>query len=339
MEGSGVTATLSAASRCVSAPLSLRGVCTISAVVGALAIGGIAAQQYEQLTESVLSVSARGGFVPFTAANSIMIAELAPAAPPTADAPVTALHLMMPDTKTLMTALDSNEFRLVSVRHGAPVPRVFVAAMPQDMGAITSLETKRSAFIRTVLPLILTANERIAAERTYVRELRLRWELGRRPSPADQAWLTALVQRYKVRDGDWDALLERVDEIPVSLALAQTILESGWGGSVVARRNNSLFGMIGGDGTDPARHAMHASLLESVSSYAHNLNIHPAYAAFRKVRARMRAESRALESHQLAATLLPYSELGAEYTRMVQALIAKEELIAFDNARLVAEAE
>ncbi len=327
---------LSVAGRQASAQLGLRGVCSILTLMSSLALGAIAAQQYEQLAGTFKGVFARDVVVPLSTANSVVIAELAPAAPPAAEsAPAAVLHLLLPDARTLMTALDSNDFRLMSVRHGAPVPRVFVSAMPQDMGALTSVETKRNAFIRAMLPLILATNERIAAERTYVGELRLRADRGRRAAPADQAWLASIVQRYKTKDGDWDALLERVDVIPVSLALAQTILESGWGGSVVARRNNSVFGMIGGDGTDPARHAIYASLFESVGSYAHNLNIHPAYSAFRKTRAKMRAEGSQLESHQLAATLLAYSELGAEYTRMVQTLISKEELGAFDQARLV----
>jgi Bax protein len=239
-----------------------------------------------------------------------------------------------PDTRALLATFDNRDFQLADVRQGARVPRVFVSAIPQDIGAIQSVEGKRNAFIRAMLPLILADNERIAAERLYIRELRLRQALERRLAPVDQAWLAAMAQRYKTKEGDWDALLERVDEIPVSLALGQTILESGWGSSVVARKLNSLFGMIGGDGTDPARHATFSSLQESVSAYVHNLNVHFAYAAFRKVRAQMRLENKPLDGHTLAATLLAYSELGAEYTRNLQALITSENLSVFESARL-----
>jgi Bax protein len=273
-----------------------------------------------------------GVVVPLTVANSVVIPELAPTEPPRPGR--AALHMQPPDARSLLARLDDNHFHLAAVRLGARVPRVFVAAVPPDIGVLQSVEDKRNAFIRAMLPLILGANERIAAERLYLRELRLRRTLERRLRAADQAWLAALAQRYKVKEGDWDALLERVDEIPVSMALAQTILESGWGSSAVARKLNSVFGQIGGDGSDPTRHAVFSSLEESVAAYTYNLNVHPAYAAFRSARARSRAEGKPLDGHALAGTLLAYSELGAEYTRNVQALIASENLVLFDSAQL-----
>ena len=39
-----------------------------------------------------------------------------------------------------------------------------------------------------------------------------------------------------------DALLIKVDTIPVSLALAQAVIESGWGTSRFAYEGNALFG-------------------------------------------------------------------------------------------------
>ena len=47
---------------------------------------------------------------------------------------------------------------------------------------------------------------------------------------------------YKVKNGDFNLLLERADIIPPSLAIAQAAYESGWGTSRFALEGNSLFG-------------------------------------------------------------------------------------------------
>jgi Bax protein len=279
-------------------------------------------------------------FVPMTEANTVRIE--APAAPPPMLADVSGqpsrpdtLHVNPGTTKTLMAALDSREFSLVAVRAGAPVPRIIVAAMPPDIGAIATVEGKRSAFIRSMLPLILAANERIEEERRYLVELKQRHEAGKALAPTDQAWLALLAQRYKTKPGDWAALLERVDIVPPSLAIAQSIVESGWGSSAPARRMNALFGMIGGDGTTTAVLASYRSAYDSVAAYTHNLNTLFAYGTFRKLRQQMRDDGRRPDGQALAGTLLRYSELGAEYTRHIQLVIQKEDLAAFDAARLV----
>ena len=148
-----------------------------------------------------------------------------------------------------------------------------------------------------------------------------------------------MADRYKIngKSGkiDWVALLERVDTVPASLALAQSIVETGWGASAPARRSNALFGMIGGDGTDTARLAGFDSLYASVAAYVHNLNTYGAYGDFRRQRAAQRVEGRAPDGHALANTLQRYSELGAEYTRHIQGVIEREGLRLFDHSQLI----
>jgi Bax protein len=131
-------------------------------------------------------------------------------------------------------------------------------------------------------------------------------------------------------------LLRRVDVVPPSLAIAQAIIETGWGASAAARRLNALYGQLGGDGSSVARLASFANIQESVAAYVHNLNTHFAYAGFRDLRQRMRAAGQPIDAEKLAATLTRYSELGAVYTREVQGLIRRERLAEYDAARLAA---
>lgn len=253
-------------------------------------------------------------------------------------APPAAVMFLDNSVKRVAAVFDTQEFNLAAVRRGARVPRVFVAALPEDIDQLRTVADKRNTFIRALLPMVLAVNERIAAERRYLVELRRRAEAGETLPPADEAWLRAVAERYKIasrgRKIDWAALLERVDVVPPSLALAQSIVETGWGSSAPARRSNALFGMIGGDGTDTAKLAAFESLYASVQAYVHNLNTYLAYADFRRQRSALRVEGKPIEGQVLALTLQRYSELGLEYTRHIQAVIERESLAPFDGAQL-----
>jgi len=252
--------------------------------------------------------------------------------------PPVAVMFLDNSVKRVSAVFDTQEFNLAAVRRGARVPRVFVAALPQDIDQLRTVNDKRNTFIRAVLPMILAVNERIAAERKYLIEMKRRVDSGEQLPALDEAWLRGVAERYKVtsrgRRIDWPALLERVDVVPPSLALAQSIVETGWGTSAPARKSNALFGMIGGDGTDTAKLAAFENLYSSVAAYVHNLNTYLAYNDFRRQRAQLRSDGKPPEGHALAMTLQRYSELGLEYTRHIQAVIEKESLAPFDDAQL-----
>jgi Bax protein len=241
-----------------------------------------------------------------------------------------------PSVKRSWAVFDTDEFDLTAVRRGARVPRVFLAALPQNIHRLRAVQDKRGTFIRVLLPVILAVNERIAADRRYLFELRRRLDAGQALPLKDEKRLQGIAKHYKSLGHaiDWVALIERVDVVPPSLAIAQSIVESGWGASLAARRSNALFGMIGGDGIDTAKLATFENIYASIAAYAHNLNTFGAYSDFRRQRAAMRVKGESPEGHALAMALHRYSELGLEYARHIQAVIDKESLSAFDAAQL-----
>jgi Bax protein len=83
---------------------------------------------------------------------------------------------------------------------------------------------------------------------------------------------------------------------------------------------------------DPG-YARFADLRAAVAAYMHNLNTHPAYAGFRRLRAEQRADSGGLDGHALAGTLEAYAELP-DYIRRVRRVVSVNDLDAFDEARL-----
>jgi len=252
---------------------------------------------------------------------------------------------------SLLRLYERAAFDLAAVRGGdSDVPRLYLAQLPADITGLEQIGPRKRAFLRIALPLVLRVNAEIAIERTRAAALLERLADDGALTRRDRRWLTATARRYGVLDsagGDLDealdadarqALLRRMDGVPVALALAQAIVESGWGRSRFAREGNALFGQwtwdksqgIAPAGAPDAEHAVKAfeSLSHSVRGYMHNLNTHPAYAEFRAARANG-ASARAL-----ALTLTEYSERGAVYGEDLVEIIVQNSLDDFASARL-----
>ena len=86
-----------------------------------------------------------------------------------------------------------------------------------------------------------------------------------------------------------------MDEIPVSMAIAQAAKETGWGTSRFAQEGNALFGQWtwSGEGIKPSEAGQDTNhkvakfriLKSSVRAYLRNLNTHSSYSEFIKERA------------------------------------------------------
>lgn len=187
-------------------------------------------------------------------------------------------------------------------------------------------KTRKSVFFDALRPIIQEENGRIAA---------LRGELiAAHAAHETPGWVARVAQSYKVKwtGTEWDALLSRVDTVPMMLVLAQAANESSWGRSRFAQQGNNLFGMWcyrPGCGIIPARRevgkthevAAYNTVNASVRAYLHTINTVRAYAPLRKMRAAMRSRGKRLDAVRLAGGLLRYSERGQDYVDEVRAMI------------------
>ena len=242
------------------------------------------------------------------------------------------------------------DYRLIDVRSGADVPRVFASALPRDFDELQSVEQRKSLFLRTVLPLVLRENERLRGERARLLAARARLQAGAALDPDEREWLDDLAQRYGTAPRDWEALLRRVDSIPPSLALAQAATESAWGTSRFVREGNALFGMwtwsedvpgiVPQERDDDARHRVRAfpTLEESVRAYMRTLNTHRAYREFRDRRAAQRRAHKHLSGLVLASEVSRYSEQREVYTVQLRSLIRGNGLQQLDRTALGGDA-
>jgi len=226
----------------------------------------------------------------------------------------------------------------------ADVPRRAPTRLPHDWAdALAEPKARKAAFVRVLLPLVLSANEAILADR---RRLAAIADRGGPASEADARWLQALADRYDTAPGDLATLQRRVDVVPVSLAIAQAAIESGWGSSRFAREGNALFGQwtwnaaaaikprAQRDGLGNYGIRRFDSLAASVRHYMDNLNRHHAYRSFRDTRAALRAEGKAPNGLTLAPTIALYSEKRAEYVALVRTVIRRNRLTELAAARL-----
>ena len=77
-------------------------------------------------------------------------------------------------------------------RGGEPVPRLVVEQLPGDLADIDSIDLRKSVFIKSLLPLLLLENERIAATREQL--LAVVDKIGP-PDAKDAAFLEDLAER------------------------------------------------------------------------------------------------------------------------------------------------
>lgn len=239
-------------------------------------------------------------------------------------------------------------FDLDSVRDGeSDVPKILLADLPSDLGD-ESVARRKALFLKAVLPAILIVDQQILDQRNFVESVQDRMTRGESPTAEQRARLDALAECYGVQSGDIDGLLRRVDVVPPALGLAQAAIESRWGTSRFAQDGHAILGehTTGKDGLAPKgqenasfRVRSFGHLTESVAAFVRNLNTHAAYRAFREARARLRRESRPLDSLVLAGTLLRYSERGRAYVDDVRALIRGNNLGPLDGAQLAEAGE
>ena len=144
---------------------------------------------------------------------------------------------------------------------------------------------------------------------------------------------------------DLSTLKIRMDEVPVSMAIAQAAKETGWGTSRFAQEGNALFGQWtwSGEGIKPSNadtasthKVMKFKILQaSIRAYQRNLNTHSSYKGFRSVRAEMRDDGKKLDSIMLTEYLDKYAETGREYVRVLQQIIKQNNLTDFDEVKLM----
>jgi Bax protein len=242
---------------------------------------------------------------------------------------------------TIKQLFEDTGYNLNDVRKKKLVKPVALTLLPQEIKMIENSKKRKEFFIQIVLPLIIEENNNIKFDRKTLFTIINKSN----NSVSEKQWLERKYKQYGVRSKDLSTLKIRMDEIPVSLAIAQAAKETGWGTSRFALEGNALFGQWtwSGEGLKPkeakegqSHKVMKFNILQaSVRAYQRNINTHSTYKDFRKARAKLRDSNKPLDSIELSKYLNKYAETGNQYVEVLQKIIKQNKLQDFDDAKLL----
>ena len=245
------------------------------------------------------------------------------------------------NASTIKQLFEDTDYKLEDVRKTKLVKPVALTLLPNEIKMIENTNKRKEFFIQIVLPLILKENNNIKLDRKRL------FSIINKSNNTDleKKWLDKKYKQYGIPSKDLSTLKIRMDEVPVSLALAQAAKETGWGTSRFAQEGNALFGQWtwSGEGLKPkdadkneGHKVMKFNVLQaSVRAYQRNLNTHSSYKEFRKERAKLRDKGLPLNSIILSKFLDEYAETGNQYVEVLQKIIKQNNLEDFDDAKLL----
>jgi uncharacterized FlgJ-related protein len=243
------------------------------------------------------------------------------------------------NTQTVLNLFEDLEYDLDHVRNKKKVKPIYFTRLPKDLDSIKSVKEKKETFLQILLPLVVAENAKIEEDRKYLLKI-----LKENESEENNKWLNKKYKTYKVTDKNNKKLLEKIDIIPTSIALAQAAKESGWGTSRFALEGNAIYGQWtwNADGIEPLEKTKDQNhkilkfplLRASVKAYIANLNSHRGYKSFREKRALLRKENKKLAGIELIHELENYAQNGKEYTRILEQIIKQNDLDELESVKI-----
>ena len=238
---------------------------------------------------------------------------------------------------------------LTQAEKKSPISREFFLYIPNEINDNNTTD-KKDIFISILLPIALRGNEIVLEERELIKNI-FKYN--------DISGIQFFSKKYKVQnykninftnlsDKQLDKLkselMVKVNTIPISMILAQAIIESGWGTSRFAREGNALFGewtWQKNTGIKPlqklnANYSVKSftNITESLNSYILNLNKHDAYKEMRSYRHKKIENGNEVPGYETANFLEGYAEIGHVYVTKVKEMIISNKLYKYDNLQL-----
>jgi Bax protein len=195
-------------------------------------------------------------------------------------------------------------------------------------------DKRKDLFIMHILPAIVLTRERLLDDLHHVEFISNRMNQHKTISKFDSTFMSEIKTKYKT--DSISELRKRIYPHPVSLALAQAILESGWGTSSIFRHGNNIFGIMSfspdesrtlmrfNEGNDDRYLRMYGSVIESIEHYFQFISTVSSYKKFRQKRWEGGSSS------QLIRYLNSYHEDTDQYSVMARSIIASNNLEKYD---------
>ena len=235
---------------------------------------------------------------------------------------------------------DIDEIQIEKIKKTKLIPNITVSRLPNELKKTKSVENRKNLFIKIALPLIVKENEKLLLLNNKVKLIKSRLDWISRNEAVLIADLMKEYDSFSIDD-----LILKIDAIPVSLALSQAVIESGWGTSRFAMEGNALFGqyvwdnnnkgIIPNERESDAKYKIKSfdNLRASVESYMKNLNTNFHYNEFRIHRFVMRSNGLGLNGIDLADYLYNYS-IESDYPSKIKNIIEINNFDDFENVSI-----
>ena len=264
---------------------------------------------------------------------------------PQLDQPLQNTHSIKVETTKELISIFNKKSTPPSQEITQKSPELFLKSIPTDFKQVKDIKIKKTIFIQLMLPIIIAEQKHLRQQRFIAQQLLKDKQQITQSEVAN--WFSRIKKEYRINSQlsfhqQKTELLNRLDELPLTLILAQAAIESAWGTSRFAIEGNSLFGQwtfSGKNGLTPKNrsegktHQVKAfpSLQASIRSYLKNINRNTAYKELRDERKKMRMENKKLDAFKLAEGLHRYSQKGTEYVKIIHRLLNTSEFKNLEN--------
>ena len=233
--------------------------------------------------------------------------------------------LVYPETTQALAKLFENFDRQA-------VPRIYVGAFPQDFKE----NGTPALFAKTLLPLILAENEKIAAERQKLLPIVVKIRRGENLTDQEAQFFDYLKTKYDVVEVgplyQAKELLQRVDRVSPALAVTQA-LEATQGGKDLT----SVFGIRKWNEEEAFEYASYPDLRQTVADYALHLNTTVPYYVFWELRSLNRDKRQPMKARVFMDGLTSYRYGDRFYVQKLIDVYEKYGLSNLDDTQLEKE--
>ena len=215
------------------------------------------------------------------------------------------------------------------------VPRIFVDKLPDDF----EKNGDQKLYAQVMGALILRENEKALKDRVIIQMLIKKSENNEKWTELEKAYFGSLVEKYdviakKTIPTQLSNLLQKADEVPVGMAVAQSVYDTDWG----KKNMDSPYGQTGWIDDKHYENLKFDSLIKATESYVKEMNATPNYFLWRVKRQDAARRGNQNHSYNYAIALRTYRPEDPVYTQDVRILLLKNPFLSkMDNLTFIQE--
>jgi len=216
------------------------------------------------------------------------------------------------------------------------IPRIFVEKLPADF----AVKGDKQLYAQVLAALLLRENEKAIQDQVAITLLKQKYDKKEPWTEIERGFFDRLVDKYdvvakKTVPTQLEQLLLKADEVPIGLALAQSVYETDWG----KKQMESPYGQMGWLNDEQYEKIPFDSLIRATESYVKEMNGTPNYFTWRIRRERSEyGGAQRNRSYNFALDLRVYRPEDPVYPMQIRKLILANPLLnQMDNARFVGE--